>query len=232
MKLSIVIPAYNEAENIKPLVKDIRAKIGLDDYEIIIVDDHSSDETQKICADLKKDIPNLVVLKRQKGENGMGYALMEGSRIASGEYIIWMMGDRSDEIANIEDMIDKLEGGADMVIASRYTSGGSRGDLQVHKAMYGSIYTMIAKVIFGLPIHDITNAYRGFKKSMLDSIKIESGSFSISPEFAIKAHLKKYKLDEVPTTYINRRAGQAKFNLVKMGIEYVGLFGLKLSPPK
>ena len=148
MKVSIVIPAYNEKDNLTPLIKDITEKIRVSDYEIIIVDDHSSDDTPKICEELKKKYLNLKVIRRDKGKNGMGYALMDGSKKSGGEYIFWVMGDRSDKLESINKMIEELEGGFDIVMASRYMPGGSRGELEVDKAVYGSTYTRLAKIFF------------------------------------------------------------------------------------
>ena len=232
MKVSIVIPAYNEKDNLPPLMEDITEKVRVSDYEIIVVDDHSSDDTPKICEKLKEKYPNLTVIRRKKGKNGMGYALMDGSKKAVGEYIFWVMGDRSDKLESINEMVEKLDGGLDIVMASRYMPGGSRGELEVDKAVYGSTYTRLAKIFFGIPVHDITNAYRGFRKEILDKLDIKSGDFAISPEFAIKSAIKGYKMGEVPTTYFNRRAGVTKFNILKMGLRYLSLFRLKFTYPK
>ncbi len=229
MKISIVIPAYNEQDNLRPLIEDIFSNVKVDDMEVIIVDDNSTDGTQDVCKKIIADHRRVSMIKRSKGLNGMGYALREGTSIARGKYVFWVMGDRSDDLSAIGEMMKLLDSGHDMVMASRYMQGGSRGDLEVHKAMYGSVYTKLAKVVFGIPVADITNAYRGFKKDVLNSCGIESGSFSISPEFAIKAHMRGYKLGQVPTTYHNRRAGQPNFNIVKMGVEYVMLLLLRFT---
>jgi dolichol-phosphate mannosyltransferase len=138
------------------------------------------------------------------------------------------MGDRSDKLETIKGMLGKLDEGFDLVMASRYMSGGSRGELEVDKAMYGSMYTSLTRMVFGIPVHDITNAFRGFRKSVLDKVKLESGDFAISPEFAIKAQLAGFRLGEVPTTYFNRRAGQTNFKILKMGLRYLSLFRYRL----
>jgi len=231
LDFSIVIPAYNEQDNIPGLVDEILRIYGETGYEIILVDDNSSDDTPAICDKLAAEHTNIRTIHRKEGNNGMGHALMEGSQASVGAHVFWVMGDRSDELERIAEMNELLESGHDMVMASRYMKGGSRGDLSADKAMYGSVYTRLANLVFGIPVHDITNAYRGFKRELLD-IGVESGTFSISPEFAIKAHLRGHKLGEVPTTYINRRAGQPKFNLARMGVEYASLFMLRLRYPR
>jgi len=226
VKYSIVIPAHNEEENLKPLASDLLAVLKGSDWEIILVDDNSTDGTSSLCDNLAASNPAIRCIHRSRGNNGMGYALREGTAAAAGEYVVWVMADRSDKLESILEMIAKLDAGADMVIASRYMSGGSRGDLTVEKALYGSIYTRLAGLIFGVPVHDITNAYRAFRRNVFDEVALEYGDFSISPEFAIKAQMRGFRLDEVPTTYFNRRAGQAKFKIFTMGVKYLFLFRL------
>jgi glycosyltransferase involved in cell wall biosynthesis len=226
-KYSLVVPAHNEEDNIGPLVDDIFGALGTDDIEIILVDDNSSDKTPELCDSLSAKNPRITSIHRKRGNNGMGYALIEGTGKARGDYVFWLMADRSDELSSVKKMIGMLDGGYDMVIASRYMRGGSRGDLDLHKAMYGLTYTTLTRLIFGIRLHDITNAFRGFRREILSDIKLRSGDFAISPEFAIKAHMKNRRLAEIPTTYHNRKAGRPKFQLLRMGVRYVGLFRLR-----
>lgn len=226
MELSIVIPAHNEEGNLELLINDL-LKLRSDknlDCEIVIVDDNSSDNTGKIADEFSKKFTDIMVIHRKKGNNGMGFALIEGTKKARGKNIIWVMGDRSDDLSTIPRIIDKINKGFDMVLGSRYMKGGSKGDLAIDKALLSSGYTFISRLIFGIPVHDITNAFRGFRKEIFNNIKPESGDFAISPEFSIKAHMKGYKLGEIPTRYFNRKIGRTKFKMLKMGLRYVGLF--------
>jgi glycosyltransferase involved in cell wall biosynthesis len=170
---------------------------------------------------------NIKVVHRGKGINGMGAALKEGTRIAKGKYIVWVMADNSDDLNAIPKFVSKLKDNFDMVFGSRYIKNGSRGDLGAFKAILSSGYSFAAGLIFGFESHDITNAFRAFKKEIFNNIALESNDFAISPEFAIKAHLKGYRLGEVPTTYKNRKAGTTKFRLIKMGAAYCRLFKYK-----
>ena len=225
MDASIVIPAYNEEENLPKLLDNLFSlKKSLGDFEVVIVDDNSSDKTGLIADSYSKIHKNIKVLHRKNGINGIGAALKDGTRIAKGKYIAWVMADNSDNLKTILLFIDKLKKDCDMVFGSRYTKGGSSGDLETFKAILSSGYTFIAGLIFGFKVHDITNAFRAFKKEIFNSIKLESNEFEISPEFAIKAHIKSYKLGEVPTVYARRKAGKTNFKLLKMGIGYIKLF--------
>jgi glycosyltransferase involved in cell wall biosynthesis len=225
MEVSIVVPAYNEQENLPKLIKSLKGlKHSLKDFEIVIVDDNSSDKTGIIADSYSGKYGNVRVLHRKKGINGMGAALKEGTRISKGKYIIWVMADNSDDLNSIPKFVSKLRNDCDLVFGSRYTKGGSKGDLGAFKALMSSGYSFAAGLIFGLNVHDITNAFRAFKKEIFNNIELESNDFAISPEFAIKAHLKGCRLGEVPTTYRNRKAGTTKFRLIKMGAAYCRLF--------
>lgn len=228
VRYSVVVPAFNEVENLGPLVDELVGVLGGDDYEVVLVDDNSSDGTADLCDRLSRDNPRVVSVRRVGGDHGMGRALIEGSGKARGGYVVWVMGDRSDSLETLPGIIRKLDEGYDMVIASRYMAGGSRGNLSLDKALCGSAYTLLARLVFGVPVHDITNAFRGFRRRMLADVGLESADFAISPEFAIKAHLRGFRLGEVPTFYRDRGAGRTKFNMFRMAVRYLGLFRLRL----
>lgn len=225
MEVSIVVPAYNEQENLPKLIKSLMGlKHSLKDFEIVIVNDNSSDRTGFLADSYSRKYKNVKAVHRKKGINGMGAALKEGTKTAKGRYIVWVMADNSDDLNAIPKFVSSLRNDCDLVFGSRYTKGGSKGDLGAFKAILSSGYSFAAGLIFGFKAHDITNAFRAFKKEIFNNVKLESNDFAISPEFAIKAHLKGYRLGEVPTTYRNRKAGQTKFRLIKMGAAYCRLF--------
>lgn len=229
-ELSIIIPAFNEEGNIPSLVDSLTRLIKDKkwDAEIIIVDDNSTDSTGKISDKISDKNEYVVVIHRKKGDNGMGFALREGTKKAKGKYIIWTMADKSDSIKTFPAIVNKLRGGYDLVFGSRYMKGGSKGGLGPLKAFYSSSYSRVCSILFGIKVHDITNAFRGFKKEVFENVLPTSGDFAISPEFALKAYLKKYKLCEVPTSYNFRETGIPKFKIAKMVFRYGGLFKLLL----
>jgi len=232
-ELSIVIPAYNEQDNLPSLLDELLSlgkKLGWD-FEVIVANDNSSDGTGKIIDGYAKKFPQVKAVHRSKGDNGMGAALKDASRKARGEVIVWLMADKADDLNAISKFKKKIGEGFDMVFGSRYMKGGSRGDLPVDKMLYGSTYTRLCRLIFGIPVHDITNAFRAFRKGVFDSIRLEGDDFSISPEFAIKAQLAGFRLGEVPVTYTDRRAGQPKFKLFSMGVKYCSLLKYRIFKP-
>jgi len=230
MRISFIIPFHNEEKNCTPMIKrviDFGRKYNLS-FEVIPIDDRSTDKTGKILLDLSKKYNNIRPIFRkddgyEKG-NTMGLALIAGSRKAKGKIIIWTMGDMADDTKTYYDIINKLKTGYDIVFGSRYMPGGSRGNLDRIKAFLSSWGTRLSRWLFGIPVHDITNAFRGFNKEVFDHIRLDSAGFSISPEFAIKAHLAGYKLGEVPTVYTNRIEGISSFKLYKMTKSYLLLY--------
>lgn len=134
------------------------------------------------------------------------------------------MGDLADDTATYLDLINKIKSGYDLVFGSRYMPGGSRGNLDLIKAFLSSWGTRLAQVLFAVSVHDITNAFRGFRKEVFDRLELNSTGFSISPEFAIKAHLAGFRLGEVPTVYTNRVEGVSSFKLFKMTRNYLQLY--------
>jgi len=228
MNLSIIVPAYNEAKNLPVLLPNLIKLVQEQrwDAEIIIVDDNSTDETGKVIDDFAGKHPFLKALHRKKGNNGMGAALKEGTRFSKGKYILWTMADLSDKIETYPKIYDKLEEGYDMVYGSRYIPGGSRGNLDPFKAFCSSFYTKLCKLIFGIKVNDITNAFRGFRREVFDAITLVSDDYAISPEFSIKAHKHGFKLGEVPTHYTYRKDGLSKFKMGKMAMRYSKLFKL------
>jgi len=224
MEVSIVIPAHNEQDNLPLLLDNILKSSKLKSFETVVVDDNSSDRTRTIAEKYAKKYSNIKVLHRNMGRNGMGISLREGTSIAKGKFIVWLMGDNSDDISTIPKFIDKLKNGTDLVFGSRYIKGGSSSNLDAYKAMLSKNYTIITKILFGIKVNDITNAFRAFRKEVYDNITLESDDFAISPELAIKAHLKGYKLGEVPTIYKDRQSGKPKFKILEMGVSYLKLF--------
>ncbi len=229
MELSIVVPMYNEEANIMPLLDSLIAfrEIRRLDWEIIIVDDGSSDATGRIADGYSREHKNIQVIHRDKGKRGMGLALKDGTRLAKGVMVAWVMGDRADDLTTLSEMVKKLRKGHDIVFGSRYMKGGSRGNLGRFKAFLSSRFTVLARWIFGIPVHDITNAFRAFRKTVFDEVPLECDDFAISPEQAIKAYLLNFKLGEVPTTYFDRRAGQTKFEMGRMVFRYLRLLRYK-----
>jgi len=121
LKVSVVVPAYNEQENLSPLMEDLLAVRGHSNlpFEVVIVDDNSQDKTAELADKYAAEYDFVEVVHRVRGNNGMGYALIEGTKKAGGDVVVWVMGDRSDDLATIPKFVKKMEDGYDLVFASR-----------------------------------------------------------------------------------------------------------------
>lgn len=227
--VSFVIPFHNEEDNAGQMIDRVLqfGKSQRWNFEIVPVNDRSSDRTGDILNKYAKKHPNVHPVHRQDGGelgNTMGLALQKGTTATTGHIVIWTMGDMSDDTQTYKDIVDKIHDGYDLVFGSRYMPGGSRGNLDRLKAFLSSNGTLLARLLFGVPVHDITNAFRGFKKEIFTKVKPQGMGFDISPEFAIKAHQHGFKLGEVPTVYTNRERGVPKFKLWKMTRAYLKVY--------
>lgn len=232
MKVSFVIPFHNEENNVQAMLEQVRSYCNRQKkwkYEILPVDDRSTDKTKEVLLSFSRKYPKIIKpLFREKDQddlgNTMGKALLLGTNKASGEIVIWTMGDRADDVETYGKIIDKINSGYDLVFGSRYMPGGTWGSLDPTKAFLSSRGTVLAKILFGIKVHDITNAFRGFRKEILGKLNLESAGFSISPEMAIKAHLSGFRLAEVPTVYYSRIEGVSNFKLWVMTLEYLKIY--------
>lgn len=230
MRISFIIPFHNEEKNVLPMIERVISygKGKKWQLEIIPVDDRSSDNTKKILKKLSNKYKFVKPVYRSNDNNTkgntMGRALIEGTEKASADIIIWTMGDLADDAKTYGAIVGKISEGFDMVFGSRYMPGGSRGNLNPIKAFLSSWGTLLARLLFGIKVHDITNAFRGFRKNIFNNLELTSEGFSISPEFAIKAHFAGFKLTEVPTVYTNRVEGASNFKLYQMAINYLRLY--------
>ena len=214
--MSIVIPAYNEAENLKDLIPWVFNYFE-SNAEVILVNDASTDDTARLLESLKEyyDFASrLKIINRSKDMvRGMGASLKEGTREAKGDIIVWMMGDCSDHPEDALELAKAIDRNAcDVVIGARENLCGIKWQLSC-------MYSKLARKLFGIKAKDITNAFRAFK-SELKHISLESNDFAISPEFSIKAHKQGFIADHLPVRYLGRTKGTSNFNVLKMGWAY------------
>lgn len=223
-KISIVIPTYNEGKLIEETVRGIQNTLSKerDNFEIIIIDD-STDETYDIINKLnrKDEVRAIHRGKIEKGRVEVGLALREGFRISKGKVVIPMMADLSEDPKDIKKMVKKIEEGYDVVFGSRFIRGGSVENYPLIKYIANRTYNYLVRLMFLLPYTDITNAFKAYKKEVLDSIELRSIGFPILIELPLKVCLKGYKIAEVPVSWRSRKSGRSKFNLFKTGLDYI-----------
>jgi len=224
VNLSIVVPAYNEHENLLPLLEHLEKFVMMApcQVEVIVVDDGSTDDTRARLETQSEQRPWLTPVSMLEN-GGMGAALKVGSARAHYPLVAWVMADRSDHLDDLLQMREHLLAGADLVVASRAAHGGNYGELGSVKAFGSRAFSAFARLMLGLPIYDSTNAYRIFRKELLDELELERDDFAISPEMVFAANARKKRIEQVPTTYSFRRRGVSNFKILRMGMIYLRL---------
>jgi len=215
IQLSVVIPAHNESENLKWLVPTTIGVLrqGGISYELVVVDDHSTDNTLHLLRELSERLPGIRIIQ-QNGEKGFGRTLYEGFQKARGEVVVPFMGDASDDPVDILKLYHKIEEGYDVVYGSRFTEGGSIRDYPFLKLVANRLGNGLVRWLFRIQEKDITNAFKAFRReTLLRFFPIEANAFNITLELAIKAHLAGCRYTSVPVHWEGRTSGVSHFRL-------------------
>lgn len=208
MKLSLVIPTYNEKENIQKLIKKVQEEFKKNKIngEIIIVDDNSPDGTGKILEDLKKKQKNLKVIHRS-GKMGLSSAVLEGWKIADGEVLGVMDADLSHPPEKIKELFGAIEKGeADFTIGSRYIKGGKIEGWNLKRKLMSKTATLLSRVY--TKVKDPMSGYFMIKKEVIKNVDLNPRGFKILLEIIIKGKYQNIK--EIPITFVNRVEGKSK----------------------
>ncbi len=209
-ELSVVLPVYNEAENIASVLGHAATQIGTP-HEVIVVYDFDGDTTVPVVRDLLPTMPGLRLLKNEIGP-GVLNAMRAGMAEARSPYVLIAMADGSDDLAGVDDMMRLARSGADLVAASRYMAGGHQEGGPVAKRVLSRLAGLTLHWFGGVPIHDPTSNFKLYSRRLLESVTIQStGGFELAMELTVKATLGGYRLDEIPTTWRDRTAGTSRF---------------------
>ena len=216
MKKIVLIPTYNEKENIALIV---HAVLGLStDYHVLIIDDNSPDGTASIVNTLQSKFQDRLFLESRTGKLGLGTAYIHGFKWAlknNYDYIFEMDADFSHNPSDLDRLLDACEQGADVSIGSRYVKGGETENWPLDRKLYslgGSAYT---RLITCIPIKDPTAGFVCYKNKVLteinlDTIKFIGYAFQIEMKFA--AWKLGFKIKEVPITFVDRKIGISKMS--------------------
>jgi glycosyltransferase involved in cell wall biosynthesis len=226
-KLTIVIPVYNEAGNITTSIDKIEKEVRLP-HEVFIVYDRNEDTTVPIVREIANNYQNPISLVKNKYGRGVLNAIKTGLEEAKTEFVIVTMADLSDppEVMNAM-LLQAQEEGADLVCGSRYMKGGKQIGGPFLKGLFSRVAGVSLHWLTRIPTHDISNSFKMYRKSMLDTITIESkGGFEIGMEITVKAYIAGYKIREVPTVWRDREKGKSNFKLWTWLPNYLHWYGL------
>jgi glycosyltransferase involved in cell wall biosynthesis len=228
--LDIVIPVYREEENITHLLRGIRKYVKTPNRLLVVWQDRN-DPTVEILKQHQRTYPSLRLLECKEGI-GIVNALRVGYGAARAPIIITMMADLSDDPRDVDKMVKMINAGLDVVSASRYMKGGKRTGGPVVKGFLSFFACWTLSHVFRFPTTDATNAFRAFRKSYLETVKIESvGGFELPLELTVKARMRGLRIGDVPTVWHERATGKSKFKLVGWLPQYLRwyMLGVKSS---
>jgi dolichol-phosphate mannosyltransferase len=211
--VDFVMPVYNEGANVGRALEEIDRNVPLP-KRVLVVYDFDEDDTVPAVRALQPRYPWAELVKNTIGR-GVLNAVRAGIAASSAEVVIVTMADLSDDVAVVPKMVGLIrDGGYDIVCASRYMKGGQQIGGPKFKKFLSRMAGVSLHWLSGLPTHDATNAFRAYRRSVLQETTIEStGGFEYSLEITAKAFAKGRRITEVPSTWRDRSAGQSRFKL-------------------
>lgn len=214
LKAFVVVPTYNERDNIEKLLHEILAQSA--DIEALVVDDNSPDGTGEIIDKISAENPRVHVLHRA-GKLGLGSAYREGFNVAlqkGADYIIEMDADFSHDPSMIPIFLQKIQE-FDVVIGSRYLNGVSVVNWPIRRLILSYCASVYTRIVTGLRISDCTGGFKCFRRNVLESInlgKIKSDGYSFQIEMNYRCVEKGFRVGEIPIIFIDRHAGMSKMS--------------------
>lgn len=210
MNISVVIPMYNEEENVVKTLEEVNNVLeNFDEFEIIVVDDGSTDKTYHLADKLLSSNPNIRLLKHPVNM-GMGRALRTGFEKAKGDVVVTIDADLSYDPSFIPKLIYELDQSTDIVIGSQYMAGGKTENIPPLRLFISKSANKIVGYAMADNISTVTGVLRAYRKEVLDSVELESNGTKINPEIISKARAVGFNIKEIPVTLKGRELGKSK----------------------
>jgi dolichol-phosphate mannosyltransferase len=227
--VAVVIPTYNERDNVSPLVEALlRLELNL---HIIVVDDNSPDGTGAVADKLALGHPQLRVLHRT-GKGGRGAAVLVGFRAAlstSADLFVEMDADLSHDPAELPRLLDAAAD-YDLVIASRDVPGGRVVNWPWRRSLFHHLANLSARLLLGIPVRDYTNGYRVYCRHVLESLDfdgIDSTGYIVLSEMLVQVHRAGFCIGEVPSIFVNRQRGVSNTTPAEIAEAFTGILKLR-----
>ena len=221
MKLSIILPVRNEAKGISKTLDLICNGIDEIEYEIIVVNDFSDDDTHDVISKKKDSVSKIKLFDNVK--KGLGGAINLGIEKSDGDAICIMMADLSDDIGDLKKYYELIQSvDVDAIFGSRFIKGSRVLNYPIKKLFLNRIFNYITKFIFLSDYNDFTNAFKIYKKNALKkAMPLISEDFNIFLEIPLKIISRKMNYKIIPISWKNRREGKAKFNMKELRSKYL-----------
>jgi len=222
-RLSIVIPARDEEGSVASTVQNLHATLTdrRVPHEIVVVDDGSTDGTWAILQDLSRRVASLRPV-RNAGRHGFGRAVSFGLAQASGDAVVIMMADESDDCHDVVRYWEKLNEGYHCVFGSRFIKGGRAIGYPLPKLVLNRLANTLVQVMFGLRLNDTTNAFKAYRREVIDGCgPLIAPHFNLTVELPLKAIVRGFSWTTIPITWRERRSGMPKLRIREMGSRYL-----------
>jgi dolichol-phosphate mannosyltransferase len=222
MKLSVVIPAHNEAESISETLRSTVTELESHDidYEIVVVDDASGDGTSQIVHEFALTHPRVRCVRSTKPP-GYGYAVRAGLEAYTGDAVAIMMADLSDSPKDLILYYRVLEQGYDCAFGTRFAPGTTVENYPRLKLVINRVVNAGIRFLFHHGYNDTTNAFKAYRRHVIDQIQpLLSAHFNLTVEMPLKAIVRGYSYAVVPVSWRNRSHGESKLSLREMGSRY------------
>jgi dolichol-phosphate mannosyltransferase len=224
VKLSVVIPAYNEEGCIEGTVRSLYQTLVKENipHEIVVVNDNSKDSTPLILDRLKQEILSLNP-QFNAGPNGFGMAVRKGLESYTGDAVAVYMADASDRPEDLVRFYRALvEKKVDCVFGTRFHPKSKIVDYPKFKLFLNRLVNFFIRILFGLRYNDVTNAFKLYRRPVIDGIKpFLSPHFNLTVELPLKAIVRGYSFAVIPNDWINRKSGESKLKIKEMGSRYL-----------
>jgi dolichol-phosphate mannosyltransferase len=223
LKLSVVIPAHNEAASITPVLQTLCGQLeaAAIPYEIVVVDDHSSDGTRDVVARVSQDRP-AVRCVQNLNSGGFGFAVRAGLDAYAGDAVAIVMADGSDPPEDVVRCYRELARGYDCVFGSRFLRESRVVDYPAFKLAINRIANLFIRLLFRIPLNDTTNAFKLYRRETIDGLRpLLSNHFNLTVELPLKAIVRGFSFSVIPIGWRNRAEGVSKLKLQEMGSRYL-----------
>ncbi len=220
--LSIVIPARDEEGCVASTIEHLHVELKLRGvpHEIVVVDDGSTDRTWSILAEVESRIPNVVPVQNN-APHGFGRAIIRGLDVSTGDAVVIMMADESDDCRDAVRYWELLNEGWDCVFGSRFMKGGGVIDYPRFKLLLNRMANLFVRMSFNTELNDTTNAFKAYRRTVIDGCRpLIAPHFNLTVELPLKAMVRGYSWTTVPITWRNRRTGVPKLKIKEMGSRY------------
>jgi SAM-dependent methyltransferase len=219
--VSVVIPCHNEEMNVRPLVEGLFQHYDEYIHEVILVDDNSTDRTRQVIEHLATSAPRVRPVIRQP-PNGVGRALRDGMRQATGEWVLLMDCDFLHLLPELREMFDAAAEGYEAVLGSRFSRESVLINYPLRKILFNRTFHVLANLLLRHFIRDGSNNLKLLRREVVENLELEVPSFGANAETGLKPLLMGYRVREIPISWINRtpEMGKSSFSLVRNGLGY------------